>query len=155
MGLFNFKSNEKEFNATKKVGTYFYVDDNNKQWVIPDCQITGKIKKAIIHNYNEIINYELLEDGNSLYKGGLGSAIVGGALFGGVGAIVGSTIGAKKAYCSKLQIKITLNNINNPVEYVNLIESNTKKDNFIYKTCYNSAQEIISILQIICNSNNK
>ncbi|WP_300903365.1 SHOCT domain-containing protein [uncultured Clostridium sp.] len=145
------------FNVTKKIGNYLYIDEERKQWVIPKGSISGKIKNANIYNYSDIVNYELLEDGNSITKGGVGKAITGGILFGGIGAIVGGTTGKKKTkeICNKLQIKITVNNLNNPSEYINLIETETKKDGIIYKTSYTMAQQILSMLEIICNSSPK
>lgn len=144
-------NNIKEFNPTKKVGNYFYIDENKKQWVIPDGVFSEKIKKAHIYNYSDIVNFELIEDGNSIAKGGLGRAVVGGALFGGVGAVVGGITGKKKLKktCSKLQIKITLNNLDKPAEYINLIMTEFKKDSFVYQTAYKSAQEIMALLEIM------
>ena len=55
--------------------------------------------------------------------------------------------------CTKLQIKITVNNMNAPTVYVNLIGGETKPDGFIYETAYNSAQNILSVLQVICKNN--
>ena len=46
-----------------------------------------------------------------------------------------------------------MNDTEKPVEYINLINVETKKDGFVYKTEYSTAQEILSILEIICNEN--
>lgn len=146
-------TNETVFVPTKKVGNYFVVNENDKTWAVP----TGLFKKVIlpnsVHTYSEIVSFELLEDGNSITKGGLGRAVVGGALFGGVGAIVGGATGGKKTkgVCTKLQIKIILNNMATPNVYVDLINTSTKKDSILYTSAYSSAQEILSILQIICD----
>lgn len=142
------------FVVTKKIGDYIYFDEQNKKWTIPQ----GMFKKVIdgnkIFDYNDILDYELIEDGNSISKGGVGRAIVGGALFGGVGAIVGGSTGHKqKQTCTKLQIKITLNNTNHPIEYITFICAETKKDNFVYKSSFSFAQQILSMLAIICQSN--
>lgn len=87
-------------------------------------------------------------------KGGLGKAAVGGALFGGVGAVVGGSTGSKKTkqVCEKLNIKITLKNMNNPIQYIHLINSPTKKDSMIYKSIYSTAQECLASLQVMCDS---
>lgn len=142
------------FVITKKIGDYIYFDEENKKWTIPQ----GMFKKAIdgnrIFSYTDILNYELIEDGNSISKGGVGRAIVGGVLFGGAGAIVGGSTGHKqKQTCTKLQIKITLNNVNHPIEYITFISTETKKDSFIYTSSFNFAQQILSMLNIICQSN--
>lgn len=148
------ETNTPDFTITKNIQNYLYLDENNKKWTIPQGIMFKKINIEKIYDYNDIVNYELIEDGNSVSKGGIGRAIVGGVLFGGVGAIVGGSTGHKhKQTCTKLQIKITLNNINNPVEYITLIKSETKKSSLLYKTSINIVQEILSILEIICESN--
>lgn len=140
------------FVATKKIGTYIEFDEQKKLWLIPDGPRGNKINPKI-YNFDDIIEYELLEDGDSITKGGLGRAIVGGALLGGVGAVVGGVTGTRKtkAVINSLKIKITINQTSNPCVYVNLINSPTKSDSFIYKTVYSSAQEILSTLSIIEN----
>ncbi len=141
------------FSATKEIGKFIQFDDVNKKFAVPKTSLTGKIRDMKIFDYSSIVEYELLEDGNSIEKGGVGRAIVGGALFGGVGAVVGAATGHKhKSTCSKLQIKITLNDISTPVVYVNFIEAETKKNGILYKTVYPLAQEALSVLSIITKS---
>lgn len=147
------KQDVTSFNATKVVGNFIHFDDNNKKFALPKTTITGKVVDLQIYDYSSILDFELLEDGNSLEKGGVGRALVGGALFGGVGAIVGGNTGHKhKATCSKLQVKITLHDMSAPVVYINFIETETKKDGFLYKSVYPLAQETLSLLNIICQS---
>ncbi|MEB2281083.1 SHOCT domain-containing protein [Lysinibacillus xylanilyticus] len=140
------------FNPTKSIGSFIEFDDVNKKFLILSA-ILRKRNKATVYNYSDIVDFELLEDGESVSSGGLGRALVGGALFGGTGAIVGGVTGPKKSksICSSLKLKITLNNINNPAVYVTFIESDFKKSGMIYKTVYKQAQECLSVLQLICN----
>lgn len=141
------------FNAKKKVGNYIHFDDMNRKFAIPRTSLSGKIKDLRIYDYEDLMDFELLEDGNSISKGGVGRALVGGALFGGVGAIVGGSTGHKqKNTCTKLQIKMTMNSMETPTVYINFIEAETKKDGFLYKAVYPQAQEILSLLNIITQS---
>lgn len=141
------------FNANKKVGNFIHFDDTNKKIAIPRTNLSGKVKDLRIYNYSDLVDYELLEDGNSVSKGGVGRALVGGTLFGGIGAIVGGSTGHKqKKTCSKLQIKITMNSMETPTVYINFIETETKKDGFLYKQLFPQAQEILSLLNIITQS---
>lgn len=146
------KSELDSFNPTKRIGNYVEFDDNNKKWLILSS-ILGKRNKSTVYEYSDIVDFELLEDGESVSSGGLGRALVGGALFGGAGAIVGGVTGKKKTrgICSSLKLKITLKNINNPVVYVNFIETDMKKDGIIYKNAYKMAHECLSVLELICN----
>lgn len=145
----------KKFVVTKKVGKYIEFDEQNKKWLIPDGFLGAKVNSKV-HDFNEIIEYELLEDGESVTKGGLGRAVVGGVLLGGVGAIVGGVTGRKKtnSIINSLKIKITLNNSSDPVTYVNLIKTPVKSKSIIYKTANSEAHEILSILKIITENNN-
>ncbi len=139
---------------TKDFGAYIKFDENNRKWFVPDGTFGG-VKNPIIYSFDDIIAFELLEDGNSITKGGTGRAIAGGLLFGGVGAITGGITGKRKtkSTCTRLQIKITVNNMNTPAVYINLIAGETKTDGFVYKTAYNTAQNILAVLQVICENN--
>lgn len=142
------------FQATKKVGNFIYFDDKSKKFAIPKVGLGSTIQDLEIYKYSDILDYELLEDGNSISKGGVGRAIVGAALFGSVGAIVGGSTGHKQqGTCSKLQIKITMNSMDIPTVYINFIESETKKNGIIYEELYTQAQEALSLLNIIVQSN--
>ena len=107
-----------------------------------------------VFNYSQIVNFELLEDGNSIVSGGLGRAIVGGVAFGGVGAIVGGLTGKRKSTdtCTSLQIKLTVKDHFSPTFYITLINSEMKKSSLLYKQNEKLAQDIISKLQIIMSS---
>ena len=76
----------KNFKKTTKVSDLIFFDDEQKKFLIPKTLLT----KARIYDYSEILSYEIQEDGETITKSGLGRAIVGGVLLGGVGAIVGS-----------------------------------------------------------------
>ena len=143
------------FTPTREVGNYFAIDENTRLWAIGKGMFLS-LKKAVSYSYDDIVDFELLEDGSSIIKGGVGSSIVGAALFGGIGAVVGSATGKKKIKqtCTNLMVKITVNNMASPVEYIKLISSTTSKNSMIYRGAYRDAQEIISLLQLICNQRN-
>lgn len=84
------------FNATKRIGTHMEIDETQMKWLIPDGLFGGK-KNPEIYNYSDIVDFELLEDGEFIVKGRLGRAVVGGVLFGGIGAVVGGVTGGKKS----------------------------------------------------------
>lgn len=139
------------FHATKGVPGWLEIDENNKRWCVYSGQLHKKMGK--IHKYSDIVSFELLEDDAVIAKGGLGRAVVGGALFGGVGAIVGGVTGGKaQTVCSSLRIKITLNDMAAPTEYITFIGGRLRKDSFSYKTLCTQAQECLSLLRLICDS---
>ena len=130
------------------MGGYLEINTANKTWSIPGIfGGTGMIP------YSAILDYELLEDGTSVTKGGasIGRAIVGGAVFGPVGLIIGGVTGKRKQknFCTTMQIKITLNSISSPTRYIKFITSKTKKSGATYKTACKNAQEVLSLLNVI------
>ena len=134
--------------SIKRVGGYLEINTANKTWSIPGIfGGTGMIP------YSAILDYELLEDGTSVTKGGasIGRAIVGGAVFGPVGLIIGGVTGKRKQknFCTTMQIKITLNSISSPTRYIKFITSKTKKSGATYKTACKNAQEVLSLLNVI------
>lgn len=150
------EANTKEltsFNTTKKYGSFIEFDDNQKKWLVPDG-LFGKKKNPRIYNYSDILDFELLEDGESVTQGGLGRALAGGVMFGNVGAVVGGVTGKRKSkgICSSLKIKITVNDMNNSAVFINFLNAETKKESFSYKALYKLAQECLSTLQLICSN---
>lgn len=138
------------FSTTNKIGNYIEFDEGKRLWLVPDG-FNGKKINPKVFSYDDIIDYELLEDGESVTKGGLGRAVVGGVLLGGVGAVVGGVTGKKKTktLINSLKIKITVNNISIPSVYIGLLMTQTKSNSIIYKAAYSQAQQILSMLSII------
>lgn len=134
-----------KFTPTKIIGKLLEVDENAHKWRIPSTKTT-----SIIYDYNDIVSFELIEDGETITKGGFGGAVAGGLLFGGIGAIVGSNTGTK-AVCNFMSIKIVLNNLQNPNTYIYVIQNQIKRNSMIYKTLLSGAQECLSVLQLMCN----
>lgn len=145
-------SKKSVFTPSKVVGGYFGINEATREWAVGKGFIPS-MKNAAVYSYDDIIDFELIEDGTSVTKGGLGRAAVGGLVFGGVGAIVGGVTGGKKANqkCTSLMVKITVKNTSAPVEYIKLISSVVDKKSIAYKGAFQNAQEIISLLQLICN----
>lgn len=134
------------YRSTNKIEKYLDVDENNRLWGSP-CFSTH-----FFFSYDDIISFELLENGNSVTKGGLGSAVVGGALFGGVGAIVGAGAGKKKGRreITEFRIKIITRNQFIPEVYINFLTAGkVMSDSFLYKSYVNSAQSVLSALTIM------
>ena len=136
---------KKAFHCTKSVGIYLILDESNQAF---------KIGKNIF-SYDHLLSYELLEDDQSIIKGGLGSAVAGGLLFGGVGAIVGGVVGKRKTngICSSMKIRVSLKNTYADVVYINFIAAQTKTNTFFYKSAQSNAQKCITLLETIIDLN--
>lgn len=138
-----------KYKSTKHIEKYLDIDENNKLWGSPS------FSTHIFFTYEDIISFELLENGNSVTKGGIGSAVVGGALLGGVGAIVGSNVGKKKTKqeITEYRIKIVTRNPIYPEVYINFLTAGKVMSNsFLYKTYTDNAQRVLSALTIITDS---
>ena len=143
----------KAFNGDIKIVDFVYFDTKAQKFALPKKSLLGKVKDLDIYDYEDLIDFELLEDGDSQLKGGVGRAAVGGALFGGVGAIVGASTRHKaKKTCTYLQIKLTLKDLECPTAYIDFINTETKKDGLIYKTMFHSAQEAMSAFNVVCQT---
>jgi len=139
--------NCRNFNTTRKI-SLLELDEVKKQW-----RVSNSID---IYNFEDILEFELIQDGETITSGGLGRAIVGGALFGGIGAIVGGISGSKnsKSIVSNLKIKVTINNLETRPVYLSYIEDFlVEKDSWIYKKHIEEAHQVLSILSIITKQN--
>ncbi|HHD2752250.1 TPA: SHOCT domain-containing protein [Clostridium perfringens] len=141
-----------DFNPTKNIDKYLLINESEKKWIAPLGISNGK-KNPTIYNFSDISSYELIEDDEVILKsGGLGRALVGGALFGGAGAIIGGITAKRKSkkQINKLYIKITLNDFNNPVIIIKIIDKPTSY--LLYKSVFNMAQELLSSIEIMVKS---
>lgn len=137
------------FTPTYQVGKYIWFDDKHKWFLFPQGTFSAKIDNCYVFKYDEIVDFEVLEDGTSVTKGGLGKALVGGAIFGLAGAIAGATSKKTKEICNKLEVKITTRNQDRPVVYLNLINTEFNKNGILYKQIFKCVQDILSKFQII------
>ena len=113
-----------------------------------------KIKSETWYQYRDLIDYILLEDSDTIFTGGIGHALIGGALFGPTGAATGCMIGMKeKKVIDKLQIKVTINNLDMPIVIIPIISKPLKTNTKQYLKSYEEAQQIIAALDIISHSN--
>lgn len=142
----------KSFNATKRVGSFLEIDSKQKKWVVYDVFMVRKANPKI-YKYTDIVEFELLENGYPIAKDELGTDTTYETFTETLGAAFDGIIGDKKnkTTCNNLRIKIKVNDEENPVVYINLIRSATKKDSQIYKNMCESAKECLSILESISN----
>lgn len=145
------------FGVTKSVGNFLWINENKKTAAVPKTNLLGTVTGINAFKYEDILDFDLLQDGSSIInKGGLGRAAVGGLLFGGSGAVVGTLTGARKQTqtCTELRIKITLNNTASPIVFIDFIKGTSyKKDSLLYRQLAESAEAVMSMLQVITAQN--
>lgn len=132
------KKRFQSFNVTDLISELIWVNDNEKIWCCPNIDR----KNPDIFNYSDIIEYELIEDGKSIAKGGHG-AICGNVLCSENPAIEDIP---EEDTVNSLSIRISVKNefISN-VE-IKLIRIETKRNSTHYKLHMESAKKIISLL---------
>jgi len=148
---------EQGFNVTQK----FMGTDGNSGIAIDED--SGKI--ALINRlpnilmdvilYRDIISSEVTVDGNSISKtergNQLGGAVVGGLLFGGVGAVIGGLSGSKKnvEQVNRIDLNIIINNTKSPIHRVCFLNVECKKSDGIYKKYMNQATHWHALLSAV------
>ena len=130
------------------------VDLQNKQIAL--CEIEP-LKRVDIIKFADLVECEILEDSNTIMKGGIGRAVVGGVIAGGVGAVVGANTRKSKNVINNLQIRIVTKNISKSLYTIRLITTKTCKDSTIYRESIHFANNVYATVQAIIsdNKNNK
>ena len=132
-----------------KVGRYYF--DPSREEILMDTTLLDKSYK--IYKFADIVSFTPIEEGhNQTKKHGITRAIVGGAIAGGAGAIVGAVTGGKNYdYIDKLGVIITFkDNENVRLMFLN---SETKKGGFVANGYYKQFHDVCGVLDGVINKN--
>jgi len=158
LGVCEELTKEKGFTVSKKIfsinGKKGVAYDKNTQEI---CLITTSKKKNYfkIVKYKDILSCEIFVDGGSVSRTSrtsqLGGALVGGILLGGVGAVVGSLTGKKisSGTVERVDLRIVVNDIDNPLHEINLLDHETKKSGQAHKMVDDEAREWKAVFDIL------
>lgn len=126
------------FHQTKVIEKELFIDEQNKLWKL-------KSYGNLYFTFDDIINYECQKNGIGVLSVGVGSALVGGLLFGGVGAILGGLSGSKKKEeINEFRIVIKVNNNSYPQLSINLLPTGkVKSDSILFKSYCEKAEKIM------------
>lgn len=133
----------KSSNYDIQVGEYFWANSQNRTF-----RVAGQTGYC---NYEDLVEFELCEDNVTVAKGGVGRALVGGALFGGAGAVVGATTRATSNLTRSMYIRITAKKVG--MLKIVLVSCEITRGSFIYNVAKDCAEKIITQLEIIAASN--
>ena len=127
----------KSFSPTDRVGNYLMIDRRAQTW----CSPCLDKKNPDLFPFSDILDFELVEDGVSITKGGLGSAIVG------------SGIGKKqKDMVNRMAVVINMRNpLVSKVE-IPLITAETKRGGLTHKSSKQLGEQIVALLSVIVDS---
>lgn len=141
-------------NATRGVDKWLLVNDEKRMIGVPFVDYNGEIIAIELIPFDDLIDFELIEDGEMITKekSGLGRAVAGGLLFGKTGAVVGAVTGKKSSstqYCTDMRINLTVKNRENPLIVVRLISQAISKSSDYYRQAVEVSQKLIAILKSI------
>lgn len=106
-----------------------------------------------LFSYDDLIDFELIENGKTLVtKGGLGTAIAGGILFGGAGAIIGAVAGKKTTTekINKMFVRLTFKTNFRPIhEDVIFVFNKINKNSSSYLKKIQQAKDLLLKLDSI------
>lgn len=125
------------------------VDFQNKLFSIASDKFL-KLQKGYIFRFDELVDYSVFQDGNTIQKSGVGSALVGGILFGGVGAIAGGLMGHKsKETITKMYATLKTTNKWAPEVRIGILDAEVKKGTSTYKFVQDQSQKLFQALDMI------
>lgn len=127
-----------------------YIDEPNKRVMLINRNTPSSRK---IYNFNELVECSILEDGATICSGGVGRAITGAIIGGGVGAIVGASTRSSKNVTLSMSVRIITSKISQPLYEIPLITSETNRDSTEYKRKIAYAQEIYATITSIIAQN--
>lgn len=110
-----------------------------------------------LYKFNDLLETEILQDGETVTKTSRGSqvggALLGGVLAGGVGAIIGGLSGSTTSdqEFSKITLKVLMNDTQNPVKLIYFLDeiANVKKYDDRYKKANADSMDWHGVLKVI------
>ena len=125
-------------------------DMNHKQLALYSYYETT----AVILDFDEILDFEVTENGNSIISSRTGSTIAGGLLFGELGAMAGAS-GSRSIdeVCHTLKLKIYTNNISNNVVTLDFLDDKVRTESIKYDDISQVIDEMVGFLKLIKEHN--
>ena len=124
------------------------IDENTKRWAV------YKSEQSPVYNFKDIVRVELDENGNKyVSQNGVLRAVVGSAIFGGVGAIVGATTATKSHTINSLNVIVYTSRISDPVITIPLIISPVSDSSALYSRNKADAIKLVGMLNAIAVQN--
>lgn len=138
----------KGFVKTKELDKSFSIDEVHKKF----CFFN-----KYVYNYSDLVEFEYVENGETIkteQQGATGRAIIGGVLFGAVGAVVGAATASTKSTTTIDGIYINIYLSNGSKSEI-FICGKTEKGSVQYNKARREAEDILAVLYSIKNSNKR
>ena len=98
------------------------------------------------YSFEDLVSYELIINNQTVVSGGVGQALIAGAMFGAI---------AKRKSTSKIlnmTVRVTSNDFTKPVVFIDLIRKPVKNTSKEYKEAVENAQRIMGALDVIVHN---
>lgn len=143
------KEKIKNFKPTYKIGTYFQFDENTGEVLINN--FIGYDRQFF--NIKNVIGYEIIGDKETVGSFGVGRAVGGAVLTGGVGLLLGFT--KKKKVVNDFRLRINVKNSGNSFYDIIGVKTQTKTNSLTFQQCQKSFAKITSFLEEKLQQQNK
>lgn len=106
------------------------------------------------YSFEDLVSYELIVNNQTVVSGGVGQALVAGAMFGPIGAVAGGIVSKRKSTSKILDmtLRVTSNDFTKPVVFIDLIRKPVKNTSKEYKEAVENAQRIMGALDVIVHN---
>ncbi|MBQ5692806.1 MAG: hypothetical protein IIV72_05090 [Alistipes sp.] len=138
-----------------KNATLIYLDNNSKELLVLSSENISKPKRL---KFSDILSVELIQDSNIVSKKSLsdtiGRSIIGGALAGNAGAIIGGTTSksSNQDICKLLQCIVTIRDIQEPTLNITLCNSKEGIKDVKQSDVYKQALLLMNTFSVIIDS---
>ncbi|MFV2049638.1 hypothetical protein CJ195_21895 [Bacillus sp. UMB0899] len=138
-------------------------EKENKLYIFKRTEL-NKDYQIVKFNFNQVVESGIVEDGQTLTKtsksGLVGGSLLGGAIAGGFGAVVGamSANNTSTEQVKRLSLSIVVDNLMNPVHDIVFLVNTQQpysKDNPLYKTAFDKCNLWHKRVSVIIKRNEK
>lgn len=106
------------------------------------------------YSFEDLVSYELIINNQTVVSGGVGQALIAGAMFGAIGAVAGGIVAKRKSTSKILNmtVRVTSNDFTKTVVFIDLIRKPVKNTSKEYKEAVENAQRIMGALDVIVHN---
>ena len=135
--------------GSRTVGEYLYIQESSRIWAIRN--LDGVISKP--HKYEDLISFEVVQNGQSVQSSNAGMVIAGAFLLGALGAVAGAASARRTdEYVTDLRILVKVNDVDEPLQQVVILNSSCAKNSDSYQIKVQQCNQIVAMLEYIKNN---